>query len=169
MKLVSRFVSVFFGLTALILAAGPTSARGSELMPATGQPQHAMGFKYEDLKWDKIFPELGDKSAEITMLHVDPVSHETLLMIRVPKNFHIPKHWHTANETLVILSGTFILECDGKRESLGPKSSIFLPAKMVHEAWSADEDVVLFVPIDGAWDLNWVDGPPKPSDLIGGR
>ena len=33
---------------------------------------HSMNVRYEDLKWEKIVPELGDKSSEITILRVDP-------------------------------------------------------------------------------------------------
>jgi len=34
---------------------------------------------------------------------------------------------------------------------------------MIHQAWTkADEDVLLFITVDGAWDVNWVDGPPRP-------
>ena len=32
---------------------------------------------------------------------------------------------------------------------------------MIHQAWTkADEDVLLFITVDGA--VNWVDGPPRP-------
>jgi quercetin dioxygenase-like cupin family protein len=89
-------------------------------------------------------------------------------MIRVPKNFHVPQHWHTANETHTIIKGTFIIESEGKRETLGPGSFNFVPSRMVHEAWTTSkEGALLFITVDGGWDINWVNGPPTASELIG--
>ena len=125
---------------------------------------HAMFVKSQDLEWKKIMPELGDDSPEIVTLRVDPKTQATQLMIRVPKNFHVPKHWHTANETHTILSGTFIMEGEGKRAELGPDSFNYIPRKMIHEAWTKpDEGALLFITVDGGWDVNWVDGPPQAT------
>lgn len=66
------------------------------------------------------------------------------------------------------MKGTFIIESEGKRESLGVGSFNFVPSKMVHQAWTKpNEGALLFITVDGAWDINWVNGPPKASDLIG--
>ena len=53
-------------------------------------------------------------------------------MIRVPKDSHVPMHWHTANETHTIVKGTFIVECDGKRAVLDQGSFNYMPATMRH-------------------------------------
>ena len=84
-------------------------------------------------------------------------------MIRVPEDFHVPKHWHTANETHTIVSGTFIMQHEGgQREELGPGSFNYVPSKAVHQAWTKpDEGTLLFITVDGAWDVNWVEGPPQ--------
>ena len=75
--------------------------------------------------------------------------------------FHVAKHWHTANETHTIVSGTFLMEHDGERVALGPGSFNYMPSRMVHEAWTRPtEGVLLFITVDGAWDVNWVEGPP---------
>jgi quercetin dioxygenase-like cupin family protein len=135
--------------------------------PSHDSPAHHLNVKSGDMKWQRIFPELGARSAEITILRVDPTTQATQLMIRVPKNFHVPQHWHTANETHTIVKGTFIIESEGKRESLGVGSFNFVPSRMVHEAWTKpNEGALLFITVDGAWDVNWVNGPPKASDLI---
>lgn len=128
---------------------------------------HHLNVKASDMKWQRIFPEIGSRSAEITILRVDPTTQATQLMIRVPKNFHVPQHWHTANETHTIMKGTFILESEGKREALRAGSFNYVPSKMVHEAWTKpNEGALLFITVDGAWDVNWVNGPPKSSDLM---
>ena len=40
-----------------------------------------------DLKWEKIIPDLGENSPEICILHIDPKTHGTSLLIRAPKRF----------------------------------------------------------------------------------
>jgi hypothetical protein len=41
---------------------------------------------------------------------------------------------------------------------------------MHHEAWTLpDEGALLFITVDGAWDIQWVNGTPKPADVLGGR
>ena len=131
--------------------------------PHPGHRDDAIYLKSQDMKWDRIIPELGENSPEIAILHIDPNTQATKLMIRVPKDFHVPKHWHTANETHTIVSGTFIMEhIDGQRHELGPGSFNYVPAKAVHQAWTKpDVGTVLFITVDGAWDVNWVEGPPK--------
>lgn len=122
-----------------------------------------------DMKWNYMFPDAGESSSEISILHVDSATGATQLMIRCPANFHVPKHWHSANETHTIISGTMIMECDGERAVLGPGSFNYMPKKMEHEAWtSPDEGFLVFITVDGPWDVNWVNGEPKPEDFVGG-
>jgi anti-sigma factor ChrR (cupin superfamily) len=128
----------------------------------SGIPAHAVYQEFKVLKWEKTNPELGTRSPEVAILHVDPKTQATQLLIRNPKNFVVPRHWHTANEAITVISGTFIIDHDGggKRVELGVGSFGYMPAKMVHQAWTKpDEEALLSVSVDGAWDINWVDGP----------
>jgi hypothetical protein len=77
-------------------------------------------------------------------------------------------HVGEANETHTVIYGTFIMQHDGgQKEALGPGSYNRMPSKMIHEAWSPpDEGNLVFITVDGPWDLNLVDGrtgkmPPK--------
>ena len=117
-----------------------------------------------DLKWDKILPDLGADSPEISILRVDPKTHATSLLIRTPKAIHVRKHWHTANESHTMIIGMATLACDGKKFDLNPGGFNFMPAKMVHEAWLPTGSLT-FITVDGAWDINWVEGPPTAADL----
>lgn len=117
-----------------------------------------------DLKWDKILPDLGANSPEICFLRVNPTTHATSLLIRTPKAIHVRKHWHSANETHTIINGIATFACDGKRVELSPGGFNFMPAKMIHEAWLPANSLT-FITVDGAWDVNWVDGPPTEADL----
>ena len=160
-------IGLVLGL-AVVLSGVVSRALVAQPQPSE-QAAHALNLKFNDLKWERIFPELGERSAEITILRIDPSTQATQLMIRVPKNFHVPKHWHTANETHTVVSGTFVIECEGQRVELGPGSFNYVPSKMAHEAWTkAKEGALLFITVDKAWDINWVGGPPKPEELSPG-
>ncbi len=128
---------------------------------------HALNIKFGAMQWQKIVPELGERSSEISILHVDPVTQATQLMIRVPKNIHVPLHWHSANETHTVISGTFIMECEGKQDTLPAGSFNYVPKRMNHQAYTtSDEGALLFITVDSGWDINWVNGPPKPEDFL---
>ena len=148
----------------LLLIAGGCAR--SRVQPPVAVPaaQEAVFLGYADLRWEPIIPELGSKSPEITILHVDPTTHATHLLIRTPVAIHIRKHWHTANETHTLIHGSAVLACDGKRAELGPGSFNFMPARMVHEAWIAAGSLTL-ITVDRAWDINWIEGPPTAADL----
>jgi hypothetical protein len=156
-------------LGAVAMLCVVVNGRGAETRktaqgPTPDVPQ-AVFRNYEDFKWNRVLPDLGENSPEICILSVDPKTQATKLMIRVPKGIHIRKHWHSANETHTIITGIQVFACDGKRTEQGPGSFNYLPARMVHEAWLPAGSLV-FITVDGAWDVNWVEGPPTVVDLV---
>jgi len=132
--------------------------------PLAAQQSGAMDKKYEDLQWQTIVPELGADSPQISILRVDPTTQATQLLIRVPKQLHVPIHWHSANETHTVVRGTWTFEHEGMRGQLGPGGFNYIPAKMHHQAWASD-DALVFITVDGAWDVNWVGSPPTKANL----
>jgi quercetin dioxygenase-like cupin family protein len=101
---------------------------------------------------------LGEGSPEVAILHVNHGTGATELLIRTPADFHVPKHWHTANETLTVIRGTFaVAHAGGDRVELSVGSFAYMPARMVHEGWTGAEGAMYLVTVDGAWDLNWVE------------
>jgi len=155
--------------TALILAAVCLVEFGLSLSSSNAEPATSSNQPiFQDLseaKWSKMLPDLGDASPEITILHQDPNTHATQLLIRTPKAIHVLKHWHSANETHTMVVGKATFECEGKKVELGPGGFNYMPARMVHEAWTTPGSIVL-ITVDGPWDVNWVQGPPTTSDLI---
>ena len=151
-----------------VMVGLPAGGRGQEPKEpahgATADMPPAIFKNYKDLKWDKILPDLGDSSPEICILHVDPKTKATKLLIRTPKGIHVRKHWHSANETHTMILGTPVFACEGKRIEQGPGSFNYLPAKMVHEAW-VPAGALVFITVDGPWDVNWVEGAPTAADL----
>ncbi len=147
----------------ILLAPSAQGAQKKE-KPAKAQPAQALFENYADLKWNKMLPDLGGDSPEICILRVDPKTKATQLLIRTPKGLHVRPHWHRANETHTMIVGTSTFAHDGQRVEQGPGSFNYLPAKMVHEAWTTAGSIV-FITVDRAWDVNWVDGPPTAADL----
>jgi quercetin dioxygenase-like cupin family protein len=124
----------------------------------------AVDASYEDLQWQTIVPELGGDSPQISILRVDPGTKATQLLIRVPKQMHVPLHWHSANETHTVIRGTWTFEHEGMRHQLGAGGFNYIPSRMPHQAW-ASNDALVFITVDSAWDVNWVTGPPTKASL----
>src|SRR5438128_1582225 len=76
--------------------------------------------KYQDAKWQKIIPDVGEDGPDIAILRIDPQTSATQLLIRAHKAMRVPMHWHTGNETHTMIKGTATFECGGKTETLGP-------------------------------------------------
>ena len=152
---------------AFVTGATSTTAAGADRAPkeaATTDTPQMIFSNYGDLKWNKILPDLGENSPEICILRIDPKTQATSLLIRAPKGIHVRKHWHSANETHTVILGTQVFACEGKRIEQGPGSFNYMPAKMLHEAW-LPAGALVFITVDGAWDVNWVEGPPTAADL----
>lgn len=133
--------------------------------PSAGEnPGKAISAAYEDLQWQAMHPELGADSPQISILRVDPVTEATQLLIRIPTRLHVPMHWHSANETHTVIRGDWTFEHEGVRERLGPGGFNYIPANMHHQAWASD-DALVFITVDSAWDVNWVDGPLTGADV----
>jgi mannose-6-phosphate isomerase-like protein (cupin superfamily) len=157
-------ISLFAGMTPLALSKSAADHANMRAAGSQTTTEPAMSARYADLQWQIIVPELGADSPRIAILRVDPKTQATQLLIRVPKQMHVPIHWHSANETHTIIQGTWVFEHEGKQDELGPGGFNYLPAKMPHQAWSSDEGLV-FITVDSAWDINWVSGPPTKADL----
>ena len=128
---------------------------------AAAQGAHA---RYDDLKWQIMVPELGADGPQAAILRVDPKTQATQLLIKMPKRMHVPVHWHSANETHTVIKGTMVFEHGGQPHELGPGGFNYIPARTPHQAWSSD-DALVFITVDGPWDVNWVNGPPTAADL----
>ena len=111
-----------------------------------------------------MVPDLGADSPQISILRVDPRTQATQLLIRMPKQMHVPMHWHSANETHTVIKGTMVFEHDGQRHELGPGGFNYLPARTHHQAWASD-DALVFITVDSGWDVNWVSRSPAKIDL----
>jgi quercetin dioxygenase-like cupin family protein len=134
----------------------------------TSQPSpaaEATFIKYRDVKWQPLLPDV-KQGSQIAILHVDPKTQATQLLMRLPPRSHVRPHFHSANETHTVITGSFLMAHGDKVEELGPGGFNYMPSRMVHEAWSGPgEDTLLFITLDGPWDIHWTQGPPTAADL----
>jgi len=158
-----RKVIFTVGLLVLALSAHPSMQQNTTTPGHAGQ-HRSLSTGYEDLQWQPIVPELGADSPQISILRVDPNTQATQLLIYMPKQMHVPMHWHSANETHTVIKGTMVFEHEGQRHELRAGGFNYLPARMHHQAWSSD-DALVFITVDSGWDVNWVNGPPTKADL----
>jgi quercetin dioxygenase-like cupin family protein len=137
-------------LSALVLSAvvWPAAAYSQ-----TGAAAMGTAVKEDDIKWEPL-----DGGFEISILYKNPTTQATYLVIRGPGNLHVPKHWHTSNESITVLKGSFVVAHDGSNDKteLKPGGFAYMPAKMIHEAWTGDAGATYFITVDGKWDVNFV-------------
>lgn len=78
-------------LSAMMLMIVVSPAVAQTATPASHDASaHDVYLNTRDLKWERLIPELGAGSPDITILHKDPESGATQLMIRSPANYHAP-------------------------------------------------------------------------------
>lgn len=54
--------------------------------------------------------------AEYHLIYEDPKTHAVQTLVRMPKGYTLPKHAHTADETMLVLKGKIVLKFDDGKE-----------------------------------------------------
>ena len=132
-------------LSAILLPVGAHAQTGADSMGKAVKP--------DDMKWEPL-----EGGFEISILYTNPTTQATYLVIRGPGNLHVPRHWHSSNESITVLKGTFVVAHDGSEDKTELKAGGFayMPAKMIHEAWTGEAGATYFITVDGKWDVNFV-------------
>jgi uncharacterized RmlC-like cupin family protein len=111
-----------------------------------------------DIKWQNA-PEGMPKGAKIAVMHGDPGKDGIFtIRLQLPSGARIEPHWHTGDEQLTVISGTFYLGYGQKMEiakahALKAGGFHFLPGKTTHFAL-AKGPVVIQVTGNGPFDMN---------------
>jgi quercetin dioxygenase-like cupin family protein len=95
----------------------------------------------------------------------DPAKTAVVILAKFKPGCVVPWHWHTANERLLIVSGTGKGEMKdvSKPVSLKPGDYILLPAKGIHQ-FTAVTNMELFLLSDAAFDIHYVD--PSGKEIL---
>jgi len=119
-----------------------------------------------EIKWGDAPPDL-PRGAQIAVLHGDPSKKGPFsLRFKLPNGYKIPGHWHSQDEHLTVLSGTFILHMgdnlDVPAHELQAGAYHFLPGKMHHAAESKGE-TVLQLHGTGPFDIHYLNPSDNPN------
>jgi hypothetical protein len=120
-----------------------------------------------EVKWGAA-PPVFPKGAKMAVLEGDPGKEGPFVArLMMPANYRIPPHWHSKDEDLTIVSGTFYLAEGDKLETKhahAMKVGGFhhLPAKTHHFAFSKGPAVVQ-INGQGPFDITYIDPSDDPS------
>jgi hypothetical protein len=153
-------------VAAIVIAADPVKPGGS---PA-GKLAHMVALP-DDLKWGPAPPAL-PAGSQMAVLDGDPSKDGNfVLRAKLPDGYTIPPHWHSTDEHVTVISGSFGI---GIGDSLDKSKVRYLPAgsyvrlgkEQRHYAIAKGETVIQ-VHAMGPFDLHYVnpaDDPTKKAD-----
>ena len=146
-------------MCALLVLLGTVAAAGDSEM-TTLNPH--------SLKFTSI-PDMPD-CASAAILRGDPRSGPASVLLKLASGCRVPWHWHTANETLLVISGRGVLLMkDGPPLKFVPGAYASLPSHHVHQA-SCRRTCLLFNGADGAFDIHYVGASGEeisPDEALG--
>ncbi len=156
MRLTRFVVFMFSGLTMGVLISAAALAQSAHvIVPA------------DKVQWGPAPPIL-PAGAQLAVLEGNPAQKGALVLrLKMPANYKIPAHWHSMDERVTVLSGTFNVGMGDKlsapdSQALNPGGFVSLPAKMHHFAWTSAPTVVQ-INLDGPFDLFYVDPNDNPQ------
>lgn len=146
---------------ALVISGAVVRADGAR----AGKPE-ATSVNADEIKWGEAPPDL-PRGAQIAVLHGDPTKKGPFsLRFKMPSGYKIPGHWHTQDEHLTVLAGTFILHMGDNLEApaheLRAGAYHYLPGKMHHAAEARGETVVQLHGT-GPFDIHYLTPADNPN------
>jgi hypothetical protein len=148
---------------------GIAAAAGTDNPPAkatTAGKAAAETIAASDLKWGNA-PPVFPKGAMLAVLHGNPSTKGVFAArLKLPGGYRIAPHWHTQDEQLTVLSGTFILRMGDSIDAEGHEMKAlayhFLPGKMHHAAETKGE-TILEIHGQGPFDMHYINPADDPS------
>src|SRR5262249_52836519 len=157
-----RRMHMRFSSCCLLIAvvAGPAF----QLARAEDKPEHAAKTASEFVN----FPGL-PTCLKGSVKNGDPDKGGSVILTKASAGCVVPWHWHTANEQLMMVSGSATVEMkDGKPEMLYNSSFVSLPGKIPHH-FTCAAFCTFFIVSDAAFDIHYVDKDGKqisPDDAL---
>jgi mannose-6-phosphate isomerase-like protein (cupin superfamily) len=162
-------------MCALLIMLGVVAAVG-ESVPAHAEDTAQITLNPETLKFTPI-PDM-PACASAAILRGKPRWGAASVLLKLASGCRVPWHWHTANETLVVISGRGTVAMkDGPPLRFLPGAYASLPSHHQHKA-SCSRTCLLFNDADAAFDIHYVnasgeeisaDDALKPSAEVKGK
>ena len=141
-------------IRALLIMLGAAAALGDSA-PIHADTTQMITLNPQTMKFTPIPDMPGCASAAI--LRGNPRSGPAWVLLKLASGCRVPWHWHTANETLVVISGRGTVSMkDGPPLRFLPGAYASLPSHHQHKA-SCSRTCVLFNGADAAFDIHYVD------------
>jgi hypothetical protein len=138
----------------LLIMLGLAAAVGDSVSTHADDTAQVITLNPETLKFTPIPDMPGCASAAI--VRGNPRSGPAWVFLKLATGCRVPWHWHTANETLLVISGRGILAMkDGPPLHFVPGAYVSLPNHHIHEA-SCSRACLLFNTADAAFDIHYV-------------
>ena len=121
----------------------------------------------KDIKWGAAPPSI-PRGAKIAVLQGDPSKAGPFVVrLMVPPGYKIPPHWHTQDESLTVISGTFYFGTGDKVEAskshtLTPGAFHFLSGKD-HHFLVAKSEAVIQINGNGPFDVTYISRDDDPQ------
>lgn len=140
----------------LLLVCAPSMLTlGHPAMAQSPLPEPALTWHAEDpqLKWGGC-PAFLPAGCGIAVLHGDPAADNVDVFLRVPGKSHLPLHWHTSAERMILVAGAMDVTYEGQATvELRQGSYAYGPARHPHEATCVSEaPCVLFIAFESPLD-----------------
>ena len=153
-------MKTFTPLIVLALLAAPAA------IAADAKKHAATAINAAEVKWGDPPPDI-PKGAALAVLHGDPAKKAPFaIRLKLPAGYKIPPHWHSNDEQLTIISGTFVLHMgdtmDAPASTLTAGGFHFLPGKMHHAAETKGETIVQ-VNGTGPFDIHYLNPADNPA------
>ncbi|WP_431859551.1 cupin domain-containing protein [Azospirillum sp.] len=122
------------------------------------------------VKWEPATPL--PAGAEWSVIYGKPAEPGPFAVrVRFPTGYAVPAHWHSRDEAVTVLSGTFAVGMGetadrDKVQTLTAGGFFAMPANMRHYAFVTQEAVVQINGV-GPFDLNYVDPAEDPRRQVG--
>jgi quercetin dioxygenase-like cupin family protein len=131
---------------------------------AATEADHVM-IKPQDMKWTDAPPSL-PAGAKVTMLYGDPSKEGPFGMrIKMPAKYQIAPHYHSQDENITVISGTFFMAKGGdlKTKPMAlPAGSFARMTANTHHFAKVDKETVVQLNSMGPWTITYLDAKDDP-------
>ena len=109
----------------------------------------------------KFTPVEGFPGLTMAVAEGDPAKGPSHFFIKFPAGFSAPLHHHSADHFVTVISGTIVLNVDGKENKLGPGSYFAFSGKKQHTTrCEPGSECLLFADVRSPWDVIPEDAAP---------
>jgi len=139
---------------ALLMVLVAVAAMGRSVPAHAKDPDEMITLNPQTLKYIAI-PDM-PACATAAILRGNPRWGPAWVMLRLASGCRVPWHWHTANETLLVVTGRgTVVAKEGPPLQFAPGAFAYLPSHHQHQA-SCSRTCLLFNTADAAFDIHYV-------------